>query len=441
MKKKIVLIFFVLFILFLPVLLRFMDNNLTLPGNDVYSYLTENVSGEQVSVVGRLISFIPFSLLMFFPLFSVLLSLFFIVLILSELKCSKRFIFVFVLIFSLSPLSQSMSFFVGSSNFAFPLFLAGLFFLLKKSFYPASFFLLIASLISFPHAVISFFTVFIVKKFYFEDRRLNFIAVLIVLLVFVFNFDFFVFNFSKIYPKQIFANFFSDFGSDFGFGLFGLFLASFGFAVVMKFRKKYFSLFLFSLFLFFCSLFFDVFRIYFLLIVVFLSSIFVCDLYERKWFLESLKNLVLLTIFCGLLFTSLSHAITLSSTGPSHKFAQGLIVLSKKEPGFVLTSDGYSDFVEFYSLKQSVSKELESSSALFSDYMNMFYSDNIVETLSLMDKYDVRYVVITPDMVSGGIWTKDDQGLVFLLEHSKHFKSIAENDDVRIWEVSYEKEI
>ena len=69
----------------------------------------------------------------------------------------------------------------------------------------------------------------------------------------------------------------------------------------------------------------------------------------------------------------------------------------------------------------------------------MFYSSDFSETLKLMRKYGVRYVIITPEMKNGKVWKKDGEGLVFLVEYDKHFKKLIENEGVAVWEVQYEE--
>ncbi len=437
MRKKILLAVFVLFMLASPVFFRLLGDNYSLPGREVYSFLLHK-SAWGIPFAGNIISNVPLFILLFLPLVVVLFSFLLLNLILNELGMKHDFRVVFLVVLSLSPLAQSLAFFAGVNMIVFPVFLLGFLFLLKKRVVLGSALLVFASFLSPAQALVSVLVVFVVKKYWFDDRRLNFVAGLIGGIFLVFHSGF-LFSLPDVFANIDFSDFFSEFGSFFGFGIFEIFLAGFGFFSLLRFRKDYsLVIYLFSGILI-LSFFIVGLRIYSLLIISFLNALIICEIFKRKWHVAVLKNLVLLTIFCGLLFASMSHAITLSKAEPSSKFVKGLTVLSDKKPGVVLTLQEYGDFVEFYSGKLPVVRGESVSSGLFSDYLNMFYSSDFSETLKLMKKYGVRYVIITPEMKNGKVWKKDGEGLVFLVEYDKHFKKLIENEGVAVWEVQYEE--
>ncbi len=439
--KKVALYLFIIVLLVLPLLLRVTDANLTLPGDDVYAYLLqEHVPGETLPVLGNIIHNLPFIVLLFLPFASILISFFLVMKILKELGIKKIYFFVFILVFALSPLTHSLAFFIDSNTFIFPFFLLGFFFLLRKNLFLAAIPLIFTSLISPAHAVFNIFLVLIIKKYWFNSKKINFLAVLFGLMFLLIHLRSLFLNFADINLQDIFIGFFSEFGSYFGFGIFEVFLAIFGFFALMKFKKQYYSLFWFCGFVILASFFLPNLRIYSLLIISFLNMTFLCYLYKWKWSLNWLKSLFFLTIFCGLLFANLSNAVTLSKAPPSLEFVQGLDLISGAPPGLILTLQDYGDFVEFYSGKKPLLRQEEVSSGFFSDYLNMFYSTELSETLDIMKKYYIKYVVITPEMKEK-LWKRDDYGLIFLLNHSKCFKNLLSNDKVSVWEVDYAREV
>ncbi len=441
-KQKLLLGLFVLFIIALPLLLRLFSYNFTLPGDDIYAYLIqEKAPDENLPIIGQILSHLPYFVTLFLPLIMVLLSLFLIVCILKKLDFKGLFLFVFVLVFALSPLTQSAAFFAGSNTFVLPLFLLGLLLMLNKRIFLGAIPLVLASFVSPAHALINILVVFSLKKYWFKNKRqeLNILLGLIGIL-FLVHVKSFIFSLSQFNFEYLFVSFFSEFGSSFGFGIFELFLAGFGFVLLLSHKKKYYSLFFILAVVLVFSFFLPRLRIYSLLIICFFNMFIICKLVSYKWFIKGLKNLVLLTIFCGLLFTSISHAVAISDSSPSLEFVQSLMILSQKKPGKVLTSQDYANFIEFYSAKKPLIGHEEVSSGFFSDYLNMLYSSDISETIELMKKYYVKYIIVTPEMKSR-LWSRDDQGLIYLLGHSKYFKRIIQNNKVKVWEVDYAQEV
>ncbi len=436
MKKRYIFALFVLFILFLPLLLRLLNQNYALPGTDIYSYLNrKSVDGES-SFLGSLISYIPYILLSFLPLILTLTSFILFYLVLKQLKVKNMLLFFCLAIFVLSPFTQSLAFFMTSASFVLPLFLLGILFLLKKKLVFGSIPLIIASLISPGYAIVSILVLFLINKYFFNNKNIFYTIGVISVLLLIFHIGS-LFDLSEIFASGIFETFFSEFGSYFGFGIFEVFLAVMGIAILFKHKNKFYSLILFSFLIVFFSFFFVNLRIFSLLIISFLGANVIYQLYCKKWSFINLKNIVLLTIFCGLFFATIFHANYISDSQPSINLAEGALLLASKEPGTVLTLQDYGDFIKFYSGKQNVLPHSDISSALYRDYLNMFYSDDISETIKLFKKYDVKYIIITSDMLSGKIWTKDDEGLLFLIKRSEHFKNILSTKNMHIWEVDY----
>jgi len=70
---------------------------------------------------------------------------------------------------------------------------------------------------------------------------------------------------------------------------------------------------------------------------------------------------------------------------------------------------------------------------LFNTTDIIFYSRNIDITTSLLNKNNITYIWIDKDMKNQKVWTKPDQGLLFLLENSKIFKKVYDRDSIEIW--------
>ena len=117
MKKRYIFALLVLFILFLPLLIRLLNQNYALPGTDIYSYLNKNAINGESNFLGNLISYIPYVLLSFLPLILTLISFILFYLVLKQLKIKKMLLFFCLAIFALSPFTQSLAFFMTSASF------------------------------------------------------------------------------------------------------------------------------------------------------------------------------------------------------------------------------------------------------------------------------------------------------------------------------------
>ena len=71
----------------------------------------------------------------------------------------------------------------------------------------------------------------------------------------------------------------------------------------------------------------------------------------------------------------------------------------------------------------------------FNDSLEIFYSRNLKNTKSLLEKYDINYVWIDNEMKHGLVWEKEQQGLLFLFRNNETFNNIYNNQGIEIWEV------
>jgi hypothetical protein len=437
MKKKIILIIFIAIILSLPIILRFSGGNNYLPGEAVYSYLlNEKNDNYFFSATSFIVSKTPFDILRIIPLLLLLTSLFILSKILKKLNFNNTLIFIFLLAFSLSPLSQSLAFFFNEMIIVLPFFLLGVFLFLKKKIILGTIPLILTSLIGPEHAIVNFLTVLMIKKYFYKNKKINYSAAIFLFLFILPTLPFLFEGIDYLFKTKI-EIFFSEFGSFFGFGLFEFTIAFFGFFILLFEKNKKILLTTSGLIIFFSILIIDL-RLYSLIIITAINSKIIYHLYQKKWNINWLKQIVLITIFCGLLFSSISHAIIMSDAPPSSKTIQGLLVLSKKDPGIILTDKEYDSFSRFIS-KQEIFPKKEISPEEMGDYLNILHSTDMKETEALLKKYSIKYIFITQEMKTGKIWTKEDSGLLLLIQNKKKFKEIIKNEKIEIWEVIYEK--
>jgi hypothetical protein len=64
----------------------------------------------------------------------------------------------------------------------------------------------------------------------------------------------------------------------------------------------------------------------------------------------------------------------------------------------------------------------------------LFYSRILVDTQKIFKKYDIKYIYIDDSMKNGKVWSREDQGLLFLLKNSEIFKNIYNSQNIEVWE-------
>ena len=69
----------------------------------------------------------------------------------------------------------------------------------------------------------------------------------------------------------------------------------------------------------------------------------------------------------------------------------------------------------------------------FKDINFVFNSNDLEKTKKVLDKYEIDYIFITPEMKKKKMNNKEE-GLLFLFRNKETFKNIYKWDDVEIWE-------
>ncbi len=240
---------------------------------------------------------------------------------------------------------------------------------------------------------------------------------------------------------NLLLQFISDFGGILGLSAFSLLLGSIGFAVLWKFKKTYYLLLMASLAIVVWSFFEQTLMIYAALIVSFFAGIAFSIFAKMRWKVKILKNFCLLVLFCGLLFSTISHAVILSEQPPAIQTKEALLWLKDKSlPGqkvFSHYTKGF--FIQYWAelpvLTDPAYEYAENAESLFKDNDELLSSNNLITTKKLLKKHNIGYVMITQDMSQGLVWEKPGKGLEYLLANNETFKKLYSNDFTYIWAV------
>jgi hypothetical protein len=276
-----------------------------------------------------------------------------------------------------------------------------------------------------------------------KQMQSRFIITLFILAIFSFAKKMSLYyNYTYTPNINVFSNLFSDLGSIIGFGIFSIVLAVYGVTSYWKKKSDFIYFFILSLLLI-ASLFFvgNVSSMYLMFLVAIAAGIGFVKLYDLQWTVPVLKNLALLILICGLLFSTASYMKRMSSIPPDSNTIESLDWLGSNtfKDGFVLSHYDYGYLVSTVARNPVLADSLS-----ISDYDqrfaykvqdSMFYSRRLKDTKQLFENYNIQYVYVTPEMKSGLVWRKSNEGLLFLFTNNRTFSNIYKKDGFEIWEV------
>lgn len=229
----------------------------------------------------------------------------------------------------------------------------------------------------------------------------------------------------------------ADFSSNIGFGLFMLISAIIG--ISSKWKQKYKDMFVFFVaFILFITIFFSKTSVILLnLIIPVFSAQGLSYLWQKRWVQKSLKQLILLTIICGLLFTSLSTIKRLSKELPSPEIIDGLNKLKGLPNGVV-----FSYFTRGVWINYAGKKNVIDENFMFAPQVNERWQDmqTLIKTRewktakAIIDKYNIKYIWIDK-YLKKKLWETDEDGLLFIIKYNPTIELIYKNSEVEIWSI------
>ncbi len=396
-----------------------------------YYYLLAALSN--IINIGILLRLIPY----IFGILTVLL--FFLILKKLKIKRNIRFITLILLIFSPTFIylsTQSNVYIIG----IFIMFLA-LWTYLNNKKWISYFLFLITPLFGLFNSIILILLllIYLFVKRKTEIYMLFFTVLLITILLFSHLFN-------QLYLTNLYLNrniiiqFFTELGAKFGFPLFYLILALFGFTITWNKKKEFLPVYLFSLTLILIFTFLANFtNIYLNFVFVFFSAFTIDYFLKVKWDINLIKNLTFLLLICGIIFSTLSYSNEITKQIPNQETVKGLQWLNQNSPSDAIIFSHHSKgfFIEYLSNRRVFMNENYIYLNNFEEYHNtsniLFYSRDLDITSSLLDKHNISYIWIDSQMLNNQVWTKEKQGLLFLFRNQEYFEEIYKNKDIQIW--------
>ncbi len=223
----------------------------------------------------------------------------------------------------------------------------------------------------------------------------------------------------------------TDFGGIQGMSIFMFILGIIGFILLRKQHTLFYSTLLFLLltipiYLFNTAIVASV-GIWF----IFLSSVALNYLIERTWTLQKLKNFTILVLVLGLIFSTMTYSLHLSTRPPTPADTEVLGWIKENTPPdkHIFTSPTIGNYVSYYAQHPVVST-LQNSAELKGNLTQKIYSAKyITELFPLLEGYDISLLYITPEMRQT---LPRDQNLLFLLKNER-FKLVYSTQDTEMW--------
>ena len=233
-----------------------------------------------------------------------------------------------------------------------------------------------------------------------------------------------------------------EFGAIRGYGLFFLALSIFAFWRLWK--KTRLTQILFALFLFIVAVtpFMGDFAVAIgTLLLLPLASWSINYLSEQKWDSSFFYLVGILSIFCGLLFSQLAFIDHAYTNIPDQDAIDALnfakqqippssVVFSHPSNGFLIESvaDAKS-YTSTYLTSEKDPRFNQKVSGL------LFNERDFDEGVALIKSAQITHIFITPLMKNGQVWSRDGEGLLFILRDSNTFKKIYSKAEYDLYEV------
>lgn len=448
MKQHILFIIMLsLVMILLPLHLRLTNGNTTLAGIEPYYHarsaieLTKGIPTEDTSIVNNrayvpnpyhfvlALGYLAIGKTAFYalPLLFAFLTVILLYLILKKLRLPETVAPWTLIAYALSPPLIAIGTIGTPDSFVLTLLLAGTLFLLNTRWYLGTLCLIIVSLTglvyNFAALVMLLFLICVTDK---TKPLLTTGTISLAILAL------------GLHPPRIpqtnaIIQYLSDIGGTYGFSIFALLLAIVGAVLIWQHKKTYYGAYLLSIAFLVFSFFYPGLLILANVLVSVLAGIALAKLSERKWKLAYLRHAALLVLFCGLLFSGISHAVSLSDTPPAPAFFKAL----QFPPTTVMTHEDYGFWVESAGHKAVIDplwKELPEAEQQYWDATTLFTLTVLDRATPILQKYNITHIIITPEMQRGLLWEREDQGLDFLVKNSETFKKIETETHIAVWQ-------
>ncbi len=153
-------------------------------------------------------------------------------------------------------------------------------------------------------------------------------------------------------------------------------------------------------------------------------------LLRRRWTLAPARGITMLLLACGFLFLALTAFLAIADAPPSGGLRNEL---QRLPPGTVLAPPELGDAIEQLTHHTALLHDCGRQAALCDQTARFYASRSMDAAAAFLDENSLAYLVVTNEMRDGAVWSRDDEGLLFLLKHSERFTLVETGAEERIW--------
>jgi hypothetical protein len=228
----------------------------------------------------------------------------------------------------------------------------------------------------------------------------------------------------------------SDFGGDIGIGISALILAVFGFIHTWKKKYNYLLIYFATVLLFAAGKYLYFANIYLNIPIVIFAATALNELLSKRWELKFIKQIAVIAVMCTFLFSAVSVVDRIAEEQPNDSVVKSLVFLKTKDNGIVLSHPDKGFWINYYADKQTFIDRLTKDNHTINITKILYYSRDFKNSTKLLDEHNIKYIWIDEQMKNSQVWTKPEQGLLFLFVDKTLFTKIYDRQGVEIWEYS-----
>ncbi len=233
----------------------------------------------------------------------------------------------------------------------------------------------------------------------------------------------------------------SAFGGSNGLSLFAWLLALIGLTLFWQFKKKYYAAMFALTLLLAVALFVPSALVIAHVVVSLLAGAALAFFAQMKWSFDDIRALTLLVLFCGLLFSTLTHTIELGQGPPTNEFRDAALAARTAFPDnatlLSYPDDGF--WLEYWSGKRALldgwGAQTPRVDQRWAAAQAIWHAQDISHARQALYANGVNGIVITETMRDGQVWDLPEQDLLFLLRNNETFKREFHSSIVDIWTV------
>jgi hypothetical protein len=233
----------------------------------------------------------------------------------------------------------------------------------------------------------------------------------------------------------------ADVSGGFGLSLFAWLLACIGLVLLWRFKRTYYAAMIATSVALVVALLLPSAVVTAHVIVSFLAGSAIGFFARMRWSFDDIRMLTLLVLVCGLLFSTLAHAMALAQGPPTRDMKTAMLAVKDVLPEHALVlahpRDGF--WVAYWSGKRVFLdgwlSQIPHVNERWATAQAIWHAQEIAMLQPGLSKNKIDALVITQEMQKGLVWELPEEDLLFLLQNNETFKNVYRSSSVEVWAV------